>query len=63
MMKNIDILTALVLYSQSDYLNYYKGFWLTYCSVLYESTEHADETVVRFGIKIYLKIESNAWVI
>ena len=29
--------------------------------MLYESIEHADDTVVRFGNKIFLKIESNAW--
>ena len=31
-----------------------------YLSVLYESIEHADDTVVRLGIKFVLKIESNA---
>ena len=28
--------------------------------MLYESIEHADDTVVRFGNKFVLKIESNA---
>ena len=37
----LTFLTALVLYSLSDY-----------CSVLYESMEHADNTVVRFGNKV-----------
>ena len=46
----LTILTALVLYSQSDYLN--QGFWLAYGSVLYESIEHADDTIVRFGNKV-----------
>ena len=38
-----------------------QGFWLTYCSVLYESIEHADDTVVRFEIMFVLKFESTAW--
>ena len=42
----LKFLTALILYSQSDCLN-----WLAYCSVLYESIAHADDTVVRFGNK------------
>ena len=36
----------------------YQRFWLPYCSVLYESIEHANDTDVHFGIKIYF--ESNA---
>ena len=32
-----------------------KGFWLVYCSVLYERIEYADDTVVRFGIKVFLE--------
>ena len=35
-------LTAWVLFSQANYLNH--SDWLAYCSVLYESTEHADDT-------------------
>ena len=31
---------------------FYQGFWLAYYSVLYESIEHADDTVVRFGNKV-----------
>ena len=42
----LKFLTALILYSQSDCLN-----WLAYCSVLYESIAHAEDTVVRFGNK------------
>ena len=46
----LTFLTALVLYSQSDYLNH--------------SNRDSDDTVVRIGInktKFVLKIESNAW--
>ena len=30
----------------------YHGFCLAYCSVLYESIENADDTIVRFGNKV-----------
>ena len=30
-------------------------FWLPHCTVLHESIEHANDTVVRFGIKIYFE--------
>ena len=32
-----------------------QGFWLAYYGVLYESTERADGSFVRFQIKICLK--------
>ena len=40
-------LTALVLYNQSDYFNYFNRD--SNCSVLYESIEYTDDTFVRFG--------------
>ena len=50
---NFDGLT--LLYSQSDYLNHSNrdSDWLI--GVLYESIEHADDTVVRFGNKVCLE--------
>ena len=30
-------------------------FWLAYYSVLYESMEHADDTVVHFGNKVFME--------
>ena len=58
----LTFLTALVFYSQSDYLNHSNrnSDWL-YCSVLYESVEHADDTVFALKIRFVLKIESNSW--
>ena len=48
----LTFLTALVLYSQSDYLNYSNGDsdWLFVA--LYERKEHADDTAVRSGNKV-----------
>ena len=54
----LTLLTALVLYSQSDYLNHSNmdSDWLIVaCNTSVSSIEHADDTVVRF--------ECNAWVI
>ena len=50
----LTLLTGLVLYSQSDYLNHSNrdSDWPIF-SVLYESIEHADDTVVRFGNKVF----------
>ena len=39
--------TALVLYSQSDYFNYFNRD--SNCGVLYESIEYTEDTFVRFG--------------
>ena len=48
----LTLLTALVLYSQSDYLNYSNrdSDWLIVACFM--SVEHADDTVVRFGNKV-----------
>ena len=46
----LTFLTALVLYSQSVYLNHSNRD--SYCSVLYEGIEHADDAVVRFGDRV-----------
>ena len=46
-------LTALVLYSQSDYLNYFNRD--SNCGVLYESIEYTDDTFVRFGNNVCFK--------
>ena len=52
----LKFLTALVLCSHSDYLNYYsKDSDRLIVECFYESIEHAEDTVVRFGIKIYFK--------
>ena len=60
--NGLTFLTALVLYSQSDYLNHSNrnSGWL-YWSVLYESVKHADDTVFALKINFVLKIESNSW--
>ena len=49
----LTLLTALVLYSQSDYLNDSNrdSDWLI-VACFYESIEHADDTVLRFGNKV-----------
>ena len=54
--NGLTFLTALVLYSQSHYLNHSNrnSGWL-YCSVLYESVKHADDTVIRFENNICFK--------
>ena len=48
----LTLLTAFVLYSQSDYLNYSNrdSDWLIVACFM--SVEHADDTVVRFGNKV-----------
>ena len=48
----LTLLTALVLYSQSDYLNYSNrdSDWLIVACFM--SVEHADDTDVRFGNKV-----------
>ena len=52
----LTFLTALVVYSQSDYLNYYsKDSDRLIVECFYESIEHAEDTVIRFGIKMYFK--------
>ena len=47
----LTFLTALVLYSQSDYLNHSNrdSDWLIVACFM---REHADDTVVRFGNKV-----------
>ena len=62
MMKNLDILTALVLYSQSDYLNYYKkdSDWLIVaCFMRVQSM--LTTLLFALELKFVLKIESNGW--
>ena len=58
----LTLLTALVLYSQLDYLNYSNRDcdWLIVACFMRVYIERADDTVFALEIKYVLKIESNA---